>query len=103
MTLPGTPTTWLAIDATAEGPDELVPAVLDALAAGRTAISAGYNAPVVLHNDNELVVIDAPNTLLLTPDGTRHPIRTAYETIPAPTTTGTALITHDNRFLSLTN
>ncbi|WP_433014403.1 CehA/McbA family metallohydrolase [Kribbella sp. CA-294648] len=103
LTLPGTPTTWLAIDAAAEGPDELVPAVLDALAAGRTAISAGYTGPVVLHNDNELVVIDAPNTLLLTPDGTRHPIRTAYEAIPALTTTGTALITHTNRFLSLTN
>ncbi|WP_020392898.1 CehA/McbA family metallohydrolase [Kribbella catacumbae] len=103
MTLPGTPTTWVAIDAAAEGPDELVPAVLEALAVGRTAISTSYNAPAVLHNANELVVIDAPNTLLLTPDGTRHPIRTPYESVPAPTTTGTALITHDNRFLSLTN
>jgi len=50
-----------------------------------------------------LVVIDAPNTLLLTADGARHVIRTSYETIPAPAATGTALINHDNRFLSITN
>ncbi|MEV6411691.1 CehA/McbA family metallohydrolase [Kribbella sp. NPDC051718] len=103
LTTPGIPTTWIAIDASAEGPDELVPAVLEGLAAGRTAISAGYDAPLVLHNGNELVVVDAPNTLLLTPDGTPHPIRSPYESIPAPTDPGTALLTHDNRFLSLTS
>ncbi len=102
-TLPGTPTTWIAIDASAEGPDELPAAVLEGLAAGRTAISTGYNAPVVLRNDNELVVLDAPNTLLLSPDGTRHAIRTAHEVLPAPAATGHALISHTNHFLSLTN
>ena len=40
ITPPGTPTTWIAVDAAAEGPDELPPAVLEGLAAGRTAISA---------------------------------------------------------------
>ncbi|QNE20325.1 histidinol phosphatase [Kribbella qitaiheensis] len=103
LTTPGIPTTWIAIDAAAEGPDELVPAVLAGLAAGRTAISAGYDAPVVLHNGNELVVIDAPNTLLVTADGSRHAIRSDYETVPAPATTGTVLVGHDNRFLSVTN
>jgi hypothetical protein len=103
LTLPGIPTTWIAVDAAAEGPDELPAAVMAGLAAGRTAISAGYNGPVVLRNDNELVVLDAPNTLLLSPDGTRHPIRTTHETLPAPRATGHALITHTNHFVSLTN
>jgi hypothetical protein len=97
---PGTPTTWIAVDASAEGPDELPLAVLEALAAGRTAISASYTAPVLLRTDAELIALDAHNTLVITPDGTRHPIRTDRQSIP--TTPGPhLLVTHTGEFLSI--
>lgn len=100
---PGTPTTWIAIDAAAEGPDELPAAVLDGLAAGRTAVSADYNAPLVLRNGTEFVVLDAPGTVLITPDGTRHPIHGTRATLPATTRGGHALADHTGRFLALSN
>ncbi|TDD29148.1 histidinol phosphatase, partial [Kribbella turkmenica] len=78
LTPPGTPTTWVAVDASAEGPDELPTAVLEGLAAGRTAISTSYTAPVVVRTGEHLVALDAPNTLVVSPDGTRRPIRTAH-------------------------
>ncbi len=97
---PGTPTTWIAVDAAAEGPDELPVAALEALAAGRTAISASYAAPVLLRTDAELIALDAPNTLVITPDGTRHPIRTPHHSVPA-TPGPHMLVTHTGEFLSL--
>ncbi|MGC4943696.1 CehA/McbA family metallohydrolase [Kribbella sp. DT2] len=100
---PGTPTTWIAVDANAESPDELVPAVLEALAAGRTTVSADYNAPVVLRNTNEFVILDAPNTVLISPDGTRRPVRTATETLPATQPGGHVLTTHTGEFLSISH
>ncbi|TCM49112.1 CehA/McbA family metallohydrolase [Kribbella sp. VKM Ac-2568] len=103
LTPPGTPTTWIAIDAAAEGPDELPTAVLEGLAAGRTAISAGYNGPVVLRNADEFVVLGAPNTVLITPEGTRHPIRTSHETLPAHTPGGHVLVDHTGTFISIAN
>jgi PHP domain-containing protein len=63
---PGTPTTWVAC---ADGD------VLGGLAAGRTAISAGYDAPVLLRVGDELIAIDADATMLVCPDGRRTPVR----------------------------
>lgn len=103
LAVPGSPTTWVAVDADASGPDELVPAVLDGLAAGRTAISAGYTSPVVLRNDTEFVVLDAPGTVLISPDGTRRPIRGCRETLPADRPGGHVLADHTGQFLSLCN
>jgi hypothetical protein len=63
---PGSPTTWVAC---ADGD------VLGGLAAGRTAISADYDAPVLLRVGDELVAIDADATMLVCPDGRRTPVR----------------------------
>ncbi|GAA0570885.1 CehA/McbA family metallohydrolase [Kribbella sandramycini] len=95
----GTPTTWLAVDATAETPAELAAAALQALAAGRTAVSTSYQAPILVRADDELIALDAPNTLVLTPDGTRHPVTSPTHRLPAPPGPHT-LVTHDGRFLS---
>jgi hypothetical protein len=99
ITPPGTPTTWVAVDASAEGPSELVPAVLAGLAAGRTALSWSYTAPVLVRADDELIAIDAPNTLVISPDGTRHAVRSPTERIPA-TPGPHLLVTHTGDFLS---
>jgi PHP domain len=53
--MPGSPTTWVL----AEGED-----VLGGLAAGRTAISAGRDGPVVLRLGDDLIAADAEGLLL---------------------------------------
>ncbi|MDQ2749434.1 MAG: CehA/McbA family metallohydrolase [Actinomycetota bacterium] len=63
---PGTPTTWVAC---ADGD------VLGAIAAGRTAISAGYEAPLLLRIGEDLVAIDADGAVLVCPHGGRCPVR----------------------------
>lgn len=99
ITPPGSPTTWIAVDASAEGPDELPAATLEALAAGRTALSWSYSAPVLVRADDQLIALDAPNTLVISPDGTRHPIRTDRAQLPA-TPGPHLLITHTGKVLS---
>ena len=59
----GSPTTWVECEGT--GPD----AVLDGLRAGRVAISAGRDGPVLLRRDGELVAAGADGTILTGPDG----------------------------------
>ena len=63
---PGSPTTWVAC---ADGD------VLGGLAAGRTAISAGYAEPVLLRVGTELVALGADGAMLVCPDGWRTPVR----------------------------
>ena len=63
---PGTPTTWVAC---ADGD------VLAGLAAGRTAISAGYAEPLLLRVGDELVALDADGAMLVCPHGRRTPVR----------------------------
>jgi len=60
---PGSPTTW--VEAEAADPD----AVLAAIRAGRTAISAGRGGPVLLRAGDELVACGADGTILTGPDG----------------------------------
>ena len=60
---PGSPTTWV------EAEDADPAAVLEAIAAGRTAISAERGGPVLLRADDELVAVDADGTILTGPDG----------------------------------
>ncbi|MGW1344093.1 CehA/McbA family metallohydrolase [Kribbella sp. NPDC002412] len=100
ITPPGTPTTWIAVDAAASGPDELPAAVLDGLEAGRTAISASYSTPVLLRVEDSFIALDAPGTVLISPDGTRRPVRTDYESLPAAPGPH-YLVTHEGRFISL--
>ena len=65
----------MCVDADAGGPDELPDAVLAGLAAGRTAISAGRDAPVLLRNGGELLAVDAEGSLLIGPNGSRRQVR----------------------------
>jgi hypothetical protein len=62
LTAPGSPTTWVACT---DGD------VLGGLAAGRTALSAGREAPVLLRIGDELLAIDADGAQLVCPDGRR--------------------------------
>jgi hypothetical protein len=62
----GAPTTWVAC---ADGD------VLGGMAAGRTAVSAGRDAPVLLHVGDEWLAVDADATMLVCPDGRRTPVR----------------------------
>jgi hypothetical protein len=65
--LPGEPTTWvLAEDAGA---------IFDGLGAGRTAISAGPGAPLLLRLGDELLALDAEGLILVRPGGDRQVIR----------------------------
>jgi hypothetical protein len=54
-----------------------VAGVLDGLCAGRVAVSAAPDAPVLLRVDDSLVAIDADGTLLVDFAGRRRPVRGA--------------------------
>jgi hypothetical protein len=60
---PGLPTTWV------EAEDTDPAAVLEAVAAGRTAISADRDGPVLLRAGGELVAVNADGAILTGPDG----------------------------------
>src|SRR6266702_1812839 len=92
---PGTPTTWVAVDSAAGGPDELVDAVLAGLRAGRTAISNG--GPVLLPMGDDVLAIDAAGTLLVGPDGRTEPVRSDRATLHG----GQILCDHDGATLAL--
>jgi hypothetical protein len=64
----GVPTTWVLCQ------DDSVTGVLDGLRAGRTAVSRGRDAPVLLRLGDELHAIGAAGTLLVEPDGGRRPV-----------------------------
>jgi len=66
---PGTPTTWVA----AEDTDPA--AVLDGIAAGRTALSAGRDGPVLLRVGDELIASEADGTVLYGPAGPKARVR----------------------------
>jgi hypothetical protein len=67
--LPGAPTTWVAADS--PEPE----AILAAIGAGRTAISAARDGPVLLRIGDELVAVDADGMILTGPDGPKARIR----------------------------
>ncbi len=74
--LPGSPTTW--IETAAAEPD----ALLGGLRAGRTAISATRDGPVLLRVGGELVAADAEGTILAGPDGPFALVRDALARFP---------------------
>jgi len=74
---PGSPTTWVAAEA-AE-PD----AILDAIAAGRTAISASRDGPVLLRLGDEFVASDADGLILAGPAGPKARVRSQLAKFPA--------------------
>ncbi|MGZ4352102.1 MAG: CehA/McbA family metallohydrolase [Gaiellaceae bacterium] len=71
--LPGTPTTWVE----AEGDD-----VLGGLRVGRTAISFDPQGPVIVRQEDELVVVDGDGATLVGPDGGRRRIAGDRERLP---------------------
>jgi hypothetical protein len=88
----GEPTTWvLAAD------DD----VLGALAAGRTAVSAGRDAPVLLQIEDELVALGADGTVLIRPDGERVAVRGDDVRVPAKGPGTHRLETHENEVIAL--
>jgi hypothetical protein len=100
---PGTPTTWVCVDAAACGPDELPDAVLEGLRAGRTAISANRTAPVLLRAGDDLIVDrgDAdhcPPLLVTGLNGSRHPVPGV--SVPA-SGSGHVLIAHGGEVVSI--
>ncbi len=66
---PGTPTTW--VESESDEPADL----LAAMGAGRVAISAGRDGPVLLRAGDELVAVDADGTVLAGPDGPVRRVR----------------------------
>lgn len=70
---PGTPTTWVSCS---DGD------VLGGLRAGRTAVSAGRDAAVLLRVEDELVAVDADGAQLVCPDGRRTEVRGARARFP---------------------
>ncbi len=93
----GVPLTWVAVRAVStEG-------VLDGLRAGRTAVSADRDGPVLLRlggSDGEFVALGADGALLLGPDGERRPVRSDRATLPA-VPGGHVLIDPDGTVLAL--
>src|ERR1019366_7540858 len=73
---PGSPTTWIETAAPEPG------ALLDGLRAGRTAISATRDGPVLVRVDGELVAAGADGTILVGPDGPRALVRGALARFP---------------------
>jgi hypothetical protein len=63
LSAPGTPTTWVECEAADPA------AVLAGLRAGRVAISARRDGPVLLRRGDELIAVDAEGTTLAGPDG----------------------------------
>jgi PHP domain len=74
---PGTPTTWVAADAADPA------AILAAIAAGRTAISASRDGPVLLRIGDELVASEADELILAGLDGPKARIRGQLAKFPA--------------------
>ena len=74
---PGSPTTWV------EAEDTDSAAVLAALAAGRTAVSAGRDGPVLLRVGDELIASDADGLILVGPDGPTARVRGSLAKFPA--------------------
>ncbi|MGH3239077.1 MAG: PHP domain-containing protein, partial [Spirillospora sp.] len=75
--------------------------VLGGLAAGRTSISAGPDAPVLLRVDGELIAIDADGTVLIRPDGERVAVRGDRVRMAAGGPGMHRLETHENEVIAL--
>jgi hypothetical protein len=89
---PGWPTTWLEVE-----DDD----VLGALRAGRIAISAGPDGPVLVRHDGELVVLEGEGATLVGPDGARRRIEAPRVRVPAAEGTY-RLVADDGLALALT-
>lgn len=76
---PGTPTTWVAAE------DRSQAAILEAVRAGRTALTLGPGAehPLLLRQGDELLALGADGTVLVDVDGRRRQVIGDRRTFPA--------------------
>jgi hypothetical protein len=72
----GTPTTWV------DSADASVDAILDGLRAGRVAITAAREGPVLLRHDGSLVAVGADGLLIADPEGPYRRVRGDLERLP---------------------
>ena len=79
--LPGQPTTWILCEA--ESFEVKQGDIFDALLNGRVAISASASAPVVLHVEDKVHVIDGEGCTLKLPSGSEKLISSGKEVIDA--------------------
>ena len=79
--LPGQPTTWILCEA--ESFEVEQGDIFDALLNGRVAISASASAPVVLHVEDKVHVIDGEGCTLKLPSGSEKLISSQKEVIDA--------------------
>jgi PHP domain len=75
---PGSPTTW--VECAGDEPGD----VLDSLRAGRVAISAERDGPVLLRHDGNLLAVDADGTILAGPLGPSARVRGNLATLAGP-------------------
>lgn len=91
---PGEPTTWVACA------DNTPEALLAGLRAGRTAVSAAPDAPVLLRVAGELVAVDADGLVVVAPDG--RPIAVRGDRMSLPGMPGPhLLVDHDGAVVAL--
>jgi hypothetical protein len=74
---PGSPTTWVEAESAEPA------AIMAALAAGRTSVSAGRDGAVLLRVGDELVASGADGLVLVGPEGPRARVRGALAKFPA--------------------
>ena len=74
---PGTPTTW--VECADDDPD----AIIGAIRAGRVAISAERDGPVLLRTEDELVAVGADGLVLAGPDGPYRRVRADTARMPS--------------------
>jgi len=74
---PGTPTTWV------ECADDEPDAIIGALRAGRVAISAERDGPVLLRTGDEFVAVGADGLVLAGPDGPYRRVRADMARMPS--------------------
>lgn len=93
VTVPGAPTTWVAVE------DRTPEAVVDAVRAGRTAISLGaaapggdgvLSAPVLLRLDGDVLAVDADGAVLVDVEGRRR--RVVGDRVRIPESWGEGLL-----------
>src|SRR5262249_48006064 len=77
LSAPGTPTTWVECEAGDPA------AVLAGLRAGRVAISARRDGPVLLRCGDELIAVEAEGATLTGPDGPRARVTGPRQAFPA--------------------
>lgn len=92
---PGTPTTWVA------AAEPTVPAILEALRAGRTAVSVGTRAATMVRLGDELVLHDADGLVLHDQEGRRRVVRGDRAVLPAHPERRYHLESADRRIMAL--